>query len=74
MAPTQQPSLNSKPAMPYVKPAPLSSIADAVLLNAQGNEIAAKSLWKEHPVIFLLIRRPGCGMRLLAYANDGGAE
>ena len=43
------------------KPAPLSEIAEAPLVDTQGSEIAAKTLWSQQPVLILLIRRPGCG-------------
>ena len=48
------------------KPVPLSKIADAVLIDTEGQEHEAKDLWKSQPVILLLVQRPGCGMLALS--------
>jgi hypothetical protein len=44
-----------------VKFPPLSLIEGAVLRTKEGTEIVAKELWKEKPVFFFALRRPGCG-------------
>ena len=43
--------------------APQPSFQDALLQPAKGGpDITAKELWANKPVVFLLIRRPGCVM------------
>lgn len=43
------------------RPAPLSHIVDAVLVDTQGQEHRAGDMWEHQPVVMLLVQRPGCG-------------
>ena len=51
----------ASPPMTERPPPPLSAFRNAKLVNANGQQVQAKSLWAEQPVLFVLIRRPGCG-------------
>lgn len=42
------------------KPGPLSAIQEAVLVDVDGKRHRAADLWASQPVLFLLIKRPGC--------------
>ena len=55
-----------------VSPA-LQAITEAQLQPAKGkgSPVRAGTIWQEKPVLFLLIRRPGCGQytaELLSYS------
>jgi hypothetical protein len=39
---------------------PLAAIAGAVLRSRGGEEVRAATLWAKQPVLFFVLRRPGC--------------
>jgi hypothetical protein len=47
-------------------PPALSAIADIALKSVKGQEVAAKELWAQAPVLIYVMRRPGCSEAPLA--------